>query len=74
MMTVEQMINNNNNYATNQFVLRDRENGILAFQSYASRIATIDYPNRTITIGVDYDYSKTTNKHRNIFFNDYAVD
>lgn len=52
----------------NQFVI---ENGaVTVFQSYASTIAEIDRHNRTITIHPDWNYSRTTGKYRNEFFND----
>ena len=71
-ITVEQMINDRGNGAINQFVIRDEENSRLAFQSYNSIIAVVDYHEDTITIFPDWDYSTTTGKHRNIFFRDYA--
>ena len=67
---VEQMINNNYNPAANQFVIKG-ENKII-FQSYDSIIAVVDYANKTIELGEDWNYSRTTGKHRNIFFTDYA--
>ena len=70
MMKVAQMINDRGNGATNQFVIEG--DGKLVFQSYDSMIAELDFSTNTITIGRDYDYSKTTGKHRNIFFRDYA--
>ena len=71
-ITVEQMINDRGNGAMNQFVIRDEENSRLAFQSYNSIIAVVDYHEDTITIFPDWDYSTTTGKHRNIFFRDYG--
>ena len=70
MMKVEQMINDRGNGAMNQFVLTDG-NKIL-FQSYSSPIAEVDKSTMVVTIYPDWDYSVTTNKHRNIFFRDYA--
>ena len=72
MMKVEQMINNRGNGAMNQFVITDDERNIRTFQSYRSMIVTVDYDNAVITIGQDYNYSRTTGKHRNIFFSDYV--
>ncbi len=54
----------------NQFIIRDRYKEI--FQSYESTIAEIDHDNRTITIGRDWDYSATTSKYRNEFFDDFG--
>ena len=67
---VEQMINNNDNPAANQFVISGENKKI--FQSYDSIIAIVDYSNKTIELGEDWNYSRTTGKHRNIFFNDYV--
>lgn len=67
---VEQMINNNDNPAANQFVIYGE--GKKIFQSYNSIIAVVDYNNKTIELGEDWNYSVTTNKHRNIFFTDYV--
>ena len=67
---VEQMINNNNNPAANQFVIYGE--GKKIFQSYDSIIAVVDYNNKTIELGEDWNYSRTTSKHRNIFFTDYV--
>ncbi len=67
---VEQMINDRGNGATNQFIIYT-DNKII-FQSYDSMIATVDRSAKTIELGKDWDYSKTTGKHRNIFFADYA--
>ena len=69
-MKVEQMINSRGNGAMNQFIITDTNK--LVFQSYNSMIVELDYANNVITIGDDYNYSVTTGKHRNIFFNDYA--
>lgn len=70
IMKVSQMINDKGNYASNQFIITD--GNIICFQSYDSMIATVDRDNKTISIGRDWDYSKTTGRHRNIFFKDYA--
>lgn len=69
-MRVEQLINSRGNGAMNQFVITDGAR--VVFQSYDSTIAEVDRDNLTITIYPDYDYSRTTGKHRNIFFEDYA--
>lgn len=69
-MRVEQMINDRGNAAANQFIIRDGCR--LIFQSYDSIIAIVDYDTNEITLGMDWNYSKTTGKHRNIFFRDYA--
>ena len=50
----------------NQFIIES--DGKIVFQSYQSVIADVDYNNSKITIGEDYDYSRTTGKYRNAFF------
>lgn len=50
----------------NQFIIES--DGKIVFQSYQSVIADVDYNNGVITIGEDYDYSRTTGKYRNAFF------
>ena len=67
---VEQMINDRGNGAVNQFVLHVGNK--LIFQSYDSIIATVDKTEKTVVLGRDWNYSRTTGKHRNIFFSDYA--
>lgn len=52
----------------NQFIIHDRYKEI--FQSYDSTIAEIDHDAHTVTIGEDWDYSATTRKYRNAFFED----
>ena len=69
-ISVEQMINDRGNSATNQFVIHD--GNLLMFQSYDSLIAVVNYDTKEIVLGEDWNYSKTTGKHRNIFFRDYA--
>ena len=56
-----------NFYNKNQFIIRG-ENQIV-FQSYDSEIAIIE--NRQLTLGLDWDYSKTTLKHLYLFLNDF---
>lgn len=67
---VEQMVNYQNNYASNQFIIRT--NGCIMFQSYDSPIVSVDYDKRVITFYPKWDYSNTTHKHRNIFFRNYV--
>ena len=50
----------------NQFIIRDSARTV--FQSYSSMIACIDYKNKSIEIGSNWDYSVTTGKYRNQFF------
>ena len=53
----------------NQFIIEG--DGKTTFQSYASTIVEIDWNAKTIKFGEDWDYSKTTSKYRNEFFNEY---
>lgn len=50
----------------NQYVISDVAS--YTFQSYDSTIANIDYVNLEITIYPAYDFSRTTAKYRNQFF------
>jgi hypothetical protein len=52
----------------NQFAFDSWEKSI--FQSYNSVCAIIDRKNETLTLGKDWDYSKTTRKHLYAFFSD----
>lgn len=65
------MTSRNGNKIANQFVITSNDGNVITFQSYASEIATIDWNHRTITIGRDWDYSTTTGKYRNLFFDEY---
>ncbi len=49
----------------NQFLMEGSEKAI--FQSYNSIIAIYDKENDVLTLGKDWDYSKTTTKHLYIF-------
>jgi len=49
----------------NQFVMEDNKKAI--FQSYESIIAEYDKEQDILTLGIDWDYSKTTTKHLYIF-------
>lgn len=57
-------------YNKNQFIIRGE--GKTVFQSYASTIAEID-KNGQLTLGIDWDYSRTTLKHLYLFLNDYII-
>ena len=66
---VSQLINDNNNPAANQFVIKT-PNGIY-FQSYDSVVAFYDNDHK-LYLGRDWDYSNTTRKHLYIFIRDYT--
>ena len=54
-------------HVKNQFVISD--NGNTYFQSYNSIIVKRDINNK-ITLGNNWDYSKTTGRYRNLFLNE----
>lgn len=56
-------------YNKNQFVIKNEIETI--FQSYDSVIAIINRYEKTLTLWIDYDYSKTTSKHLKLFLSDY---
>lgn len=66
-MKVKNMTSANGNKIANQFII-ESEN-FTTFQSYESTIIVIDYSKKIIYIHPDYNYSKTTGKYRNLFFN-----
>jgi hypothetical protein len=69
-MTVRNMVSTRTGKpVVNQFIIEGDMKAI--FQSYDSTIAEIDYRNREITIGRNWDYSMTTVKYRNRFFSEY---
>ena len=60
---VYQLINDNGNYASNQFVIKT--NKATYFQSYRSVICKLDGVN--IILSNNWDYSRTTTKHLYMF-------
>lgn len=67
-MTVYNMTSRNGNKVANQFIIEDGRRTV--FQSYSSTIAVIDVETKVIEIHPDWDYSMTTGKYRNMFFED----
>ena len=67
-MHVKNMLSSNGNYVPNQFIITDGER--ITFQSYNSTIIEIDRKKKTLTIFLDYNYSMTTGKYRNMFLAD----
>jgi hypothetical protein len=61
---VENFVNDNGNKVPNQFKITTPDGQF--FQSYDSIIVFEDR-NVNITLGRDWDYSRTTGKYRNIF-------
>ena len=69
-MKVTNMISNRGNKIANQLIITDDDNNRI-FQSYNTIIAKIPSDNsQKILLDVNWDYSKTTGKYRNIFLND----
>lgn len=68
-MLVSQLINRNGNPNANQFIIID--NGLIAFQSYDSRVCEIR--GREVTLGADWYYSRTTLKHLYTFLDDNGL-
>lgn len=62
-MLVTNMINRNGNSVANQHVIYN--DGNVIFQSYQSTICIISGNN--VTLGADWDYSRTTMKYLNLF-------
>lgn len=60
---VSQLINDNGNYAANQFVISTEK--AKYFQSYQSVVCKLDGIN--IVLSSDWDFSNTTRKHLYIF-------
>jgi hypothetical protein len=57
----------------NQFIMHNCDN-IYIFQSYKSIIAEVDLDKAEIVIYQNYDYSRTTSKYRNKFFEGLGFD
>lgn len=66
-LQIENLVNDNNNHAVNQFVVK--LNGNVFYQSYDTVIAKKDKEGK-ITLSSDWDYSKTTKKHLYIWLRD----
>lgn len=71
-MKVKNIENSSGRAVANQFVIYDEDSQKITFQSYDSEIVTVDRKNQTITIYPEYDYSQTTGKYRNLFFEKYC--
>lgn len=68
-LQIENLVNDNNNQAVNQFVVK--LNGNVFFQSYDTVIAKQDKEGK-ITLCSDWNYSKTTKKHLYIWLRDFT--
>lgn len=71
-MKVTNITNSRGRRVPNQFII---ENGnIYTFQSYNSVIAVVNFDNSAITLGGDWNYSTTTSRYRNAFFETLGLD
>lgn len=71
-MKVTNITNGRGRKVPNQFII---DNGnVYIFQSYDSVIAVVDFDNSTITLGSDWNYSTTTSRYRNKFFETLGLD
>ena len=68
-MKVKNMTSAKGNKISNQFIIES--DNFTTFQSYESTIIVIDYSKHIIYVHPHYNYSKTTGKYRNLFF-DYV--
>lgn len=71
-MKVTNITNGRGRKVPNQFIITD--GNIYTFQSYNSVVAVVDFDNSTITIGGDWNYSTTTSRYRNKFFETLGLD
>lgn len=70
MEVLEKMLRVAQFYNKNQFIYEDDKKVI--FQSYDSIIAIYDKKKVCLTLGRDWDYSKTTKKHLYLFIYDFV--
>lgn len=69
-MLVRNLKSAKGNTIANQFIIDN--DYVVYFQSYESIIITLDLWTKTIFVHEDYNYSKTTGKYRNLFFEEYG--
>lgn len=71
-MKVTNMINSRGRKVANQFIIEN--DNVYTFQSYNSVVAVVNFDNSTITLGNDWNYSTTTSRYRNAFFQALGLD
>ena len=71
-MKIAQLENHSGNAWANQFVISFEKYRIDILQSYKSLVVMIDKNEKHVTLGEDWDYSKTTLRAVVKFLNDYA--
>lgn len=72
MLNVRNMKSSKGNLVPNQFVIE--VNGCVYFQSYQSIIAKVEDTDKgkELTLGSDWDYSRTTSKYLQLFLQAYC--
>lgn len=65
-MKVTNITNSRGRKVPNQFTIND--GNVYTFQSYNSVVVVVDFDNSTVTLGSDWNYSTTTSRYRNKFF------
>ena len=72
MLNVRNMKSSKGNLVPNQFVIE--VNGCVYFQSYQSIIAKVEDTDKgkKLTLGSDWDYSRTTSKYLQLFLQAYC--
>lgn len=71
-MKVTNITNSRGRKVPSQFIITN--GNVYTFQSYNSVIAVVDFDNSTITLGSDWNYSTTTSRYRNRFFEGLGLD
>ena len=71
-MKVTNITNGRGRKVANQFIITD--GNVYTFQSYNSVVAVVDFDNSTITLGSNWNYSTTTSRYRNAFFQTLGLD
>lgn len=67
------MVSDKGNAVPNQVITVGNYKHEYNFYSYGTFISGIDHMTNSILIGKDYNYSRTTAKYRNKFFNKYGL-
>lgn len=71
-MKVTNLTNGRGRKVANQFIITN--GNVYTFQSYNSVVAVVNFDNSTITIGGNWNYSTTTSRYRNAFFEGLGLD
>lgn len=71
-MKVTNITNSRGRKVPSQFIITN--GNVYTFQSYNSVIAVVDFDNSTITLGDNWNYSTTTSRYRNRFFEMLGLD